>query len=98
MKKAKWIVVSKFTTRKEWEELCKELGNDPSDYDIGDFNEIEISIVRKDYEHGQKSYGWGSDDKIILFDSPDHDVTQEDIDLYQKIANTIADALNKKGL
>lgn len=94
MKRAKWIVVSKFTTRKEFEEACKRSGGDPEDYEIEDFNEVEISVVREDDELGQKSYGWKSDGKIILFDEPDYPVSQKDMDWYQKAAEVVCNALN----
>jgi len=98
MKKAKWIVDSKFTTKKEYEEFYKKSGKDPGDYHIDDFNEIEISVVRESDKHGQKSYGWRGDNKIILFDSPAYDVTQKDMDWYQKVAETICNALNHEKL
>ena len=98
MERAKWIVVSNFTTRKEYEEFLKKNGNDPEDYHIDDFSEIEISVVRKSDKHGQKSYGWGGDSKIILFDSPPSDVTQKDMDWYEKVAAVVCEALNREGL
>ncbi len=99
MKKAKWIADLKFTTRKEFEKTCKEQSLDPKDYDIHEYSEIEISVVREDNKRGQESYGWGDDDKIILFDGSDHEeVTREDMDWYQKVAETICKALNHEGL
>lgn len=98
MKKAGWVVVSNFTTRKEYEEFYKKSGRDPEDYHIDDFNEIEISVVRESDKHGQKSYGWGGNSKIILFDSPAYDVTQIDMDWYEKVAAVFCKTLNREGL
>jgi len=97
-KRAKWIVNSKVVTRKEYEKLYKEGGEDPKDYDIEDFQDIEISVVRENDKHGQESYGWGGDDKIILFNDPGHAVTQEDMDWYQKVAEAVCKALNHEKL
>ena len=66
--KANWKVKSKYTTRKEYDELFEGEGEDSKEYDISDFNEVEISVVREDNENGIKSYGWNDLDKIILFD------------------------------
>lgn len=98
MEKTKWIVQSWFTTREECEKYCKEKDNDPDDWDIEDFQEIEISVVREDNKHGQESYGWEDMDKIVLFDEFDHEVTQKDMDWYQKVAKVMCDALNREKL
>lgn len=97
-KKTKWIVVSKFVTRKDFEGVLKECGEDPDDFDIEDFNEVEISVAKKDNELGQKSYGWGGDNKIILFDGSDHEVTQKDMGWYRKVAKAVRDVLNDRQL
>ena len=98
MSKSKWIVEAKFETREELEKLCKEMGADPEDQEIEDFNEIEISVVRKDNKSSKESYGWGGGDKIILFDEPDEEVTKELMKWYKDVAETICEALNQKGL
>lgn len=96
MNKSKWIVKSKFTTREEDEKLCKDQGADPEDYDIEDFNEVEIAVLREDNKGGMKSYGWNGMNKIILFE--DEIYTEEEINWCKEVAETICEALNRKGL
>jgi len=92
--KAKWKVEAKYTTREEYCELDCE---DPEDYDIEDFNEVEISVIRENNVHGMKSYGDGGLDKIILFDD-DGGYTKENIEWCKKVAETICEILNEKEL
>ncbi len=96
MKKSKWIVKADITTRKELEEFYRGEGEDLEDYDFEDFSEVEISVVRKDNEHGQRSGGWGGMDKIILFGADDYE--EEDIKWCKKVAEVVCDALNSEGL
>jgi len=97
MAKAEWIVNSKYITKEELYEYYKENEEDPNDYDIKEFNEVEISVVRENNEHGIKSYGWNDMAKIILFDGS-QEYNKEDIEWCKKVAKTICKALNKKGL
>ncbi len=56
---------------------------------------FEISVIRKNNKHAHESWGWGGNDKIILFDEIE---SKQNYDWAIKIANTIAKALNKEGL
>lgn len=96
MKRSKWIVNSKYTTRKEMEGFCRKAGEDPTDFEIEDYQELEISVVREDNEHDIKSYGWANEDKLVLFASLD--INEEDLKWMEEVAATIAKALNAKGL
>ena len=95
-KKAKWKVEAKYETNEDLRELYKEIGKDPEDFDIEEFNDVEISVVREDNKDRIESYGWGDMDKIILFE--DDEYIKEDIEWCKQVAETICDALNKKGL
>ena len=64
-----------------------------TDYDIS----IEVSVIREDNKHGLESWGWGGREKIILF-GPGEIECVADIDWMEKVAKTIADALNKEAL
>ena len=59
--------------------------------------EAEIAVLRKSNTHGLESYGWDDQDKIILFDNIQFN-SREEIEWAKKVAKTIADALNEKGL
>jgi hypothetical protein len=96
MSRPKWIVKSEYTTREVYEHFCKDQGTDPEDYDIEDFNEVEIAVVREDNISGMKSYGWDGLDKIIL--SGDDVYTKKEINWCKEVAETICEALNRKGL
>jgi len=100
MSEAKWVVKKEWTTEEDCEEMLEEYGHDPDDYEMDDFQEIEISVVRNNNIHGLRSYGWAGVDKIILFsdESFDEEVTQETIDWCVKVAEAVAKTLNKKGL
>jgi hypothetical protein len=100
MSKPKWVVKAEYTTRKDMEEMCKRGGEDPEDYGIDDFQEIEIAVLRENEELGGESYGWNSMDKIILFgdSSFNPEPTEKDIEWCEEVAKTICEALNKKGL
>ena len=93
-----WKVKVEYTTAKQAEQDILDRHEDPEDYEISDFSEIEISVVKEDNQIGNKSYGWGSMDKIILFEEGDSDFDQGDIDWCEEVASTICDALNKKHL
>ena len=62
----------------------------------------EISVVRKDNEHGRLSWGWGGLDKIILFGAAlgkNHlgSMTQENIDFALWVASHLCAILNERG-
>ena len=95
-KKAKWKVEAKYETKEDLYKFYKKEGEDPKFYDIEDFNDVEISVIRENNEHGIESYGWGGLDKIILFE--DDEYTKEDIEWCKQVAETICEALNRKRL
>jgi hypothetical protein len=71
-----------------------KIGPGPHDYH-------EISVVRKDNEHGQHSWGWGGFQKIILFGTGMGQnrlfpVTEEEIRFAYWIADTLCAALNER--
>ena len=89
-----WVVSNKYTTRKEMEEYY---GKD-SGYNIEDFQEIEISIIRKNNKLGKESYGWNGFDKIILFDHCIGSPSKEEMNWCKKVSEIVADALNSAKL
>ena len=92
--KAKWVVESKYSTKEEVEKSYITRGDDPNDYNIPDFSNVEISVIRANFKHGLKSYGWGGLTKIILF--KDDDIyTKKNIKWCKRVAKIICDALNK---
>lgn len=84
-----------------------ELYEPDDDDDNDDFDEdkvavYEIGAIRKDDEHGHKSWGWGdADNKIILFGNSTNPLTGEDIvsderiEWAKKVAQGLCDVLNK---
>lgn len=62
-------------------------GDKPEDEDDED-GCFEISAIRSDNEHGQLSWGWGDETKIILDDIP--------YDLALELANVIVDHMNHR--
>ena len=99
MAKAKWIVKSEYTTRKEMEGRYRKNGENPDEYEIEDIHELEIAIIREDNEHGRRSCGWGDMDKIILCESEGpSDYDEKDIKWFEKVAKAMCEALNKKCL
>lgn len=98
MDKVKWVVNSKYTTEEEMIALYRDIDNEDVDEneEFDSFTEVEISVIREDNEEGKESYGWDGMDKIILFDEGDY--SEEDIRWCEKVAQTICDALNEKGL
>jgi hypothetical protein len=95
--KAKWIVESKYTTKKESYEFCKQHGLNPKNFRrVEDFNGVEISVIQENNKHGIKSYGYGGLDKIILFEGNDY--TKKEMKWCEQVAKTICDTLNKEKL
>lgn len=94
--KAKWIVESKYTTKKEAKKYYASIGEDSEDYDIPNFGDVEISVIRKYNKRGIESYGWNGLNKIILFG--DNDYTKKEMKWCEQVAKTICDALNKEKL
>lgn len=100
MKKARWKVESKYETKEELYKFYKENGTDPEDFDIGEFNNVEISVIRENDKLGSKSYGWNSMDKIILFNDSNFnpEATNKDIEWCKQVAEAFCNALNEKEL
>lgn len=96
MERTKWIVDSKYTTRKEMEDSLQENGESPDDFGIEDYQELEISVIREDNKNGIRSYGWADKDKLVLFDGLD--VDEKELKWMEEVATTIAEVLNTKGL
>ena len=99
-KKGKWEVLIKSDIitynvgeydSKGYKEITIE---EATDEDITD-SEFEISIIRANNEYGHSSWGWGGSDKIIL---PSEFITKAEYYTMVEIANTIVEALNKKGI
>lgn len=66
-----------------------------------DSNDHEVSVCRESNRHGMQSWGWGSQDKIVLFSSSigcNHiSPLNEDSERHAlAVANCVADALNKE--
>ncbi len=55
----------------------------------------ELSVIKKDNKHGQLSWGWGGEDKIILFGTGIGENQAEDSEFALLVANKLCDALNK---
>lgn len=95
--KAKWIVKSRYITRKKCDEFCKRHKLDPKNFkNTEDFNGVEIFVVRKNNKDGIKLCGSGDLNKIILFDNGDY--TKKEMKWCEQVAKVICDALNKEGL
>ena len=59
---------------------------------------LEISVIKKDNKHGHRSYGWGGEDKIILWDSSGgvgNRMFTGNIIWCKKVAEQLCDNLNK---
>ena len=89
---------------KEEEKLGRNLTEKEDDvilekHEYGD-NGYEISVIRKDNEHGHASWGWGGEDKIILFSDSlggNHlDYSTESEAFAKKVAHKLCDALNEE--
>jgi len=81
-------------TKKEVRHKIRELENRDDEFGL------EISVIRKDNRHGHDSYGWGNENKIILWDSGGS--VGNSMDTYsilwcKKIAELQCDSMNKKG-
>lgn len=58
--------------------------------------EIEISVIRESNKHGQDSWGWGDEDKIILPEM--NPGTKEQYVLLFSMATLMARAFNETGI
>lgn len=55
----------------------------------------ELSVIKLSNKFGQKFWGWGDENKIILFGTNLGENTHQNQKKAKKIANIICDALNK---
>jgi hypothetical protein len=88
-----WLVDIKFESRKERTRRFVEAGEDPEDYEIVNFYEVEISVLKTTNKHGKESYGWDGRDKLILLDTNLCDT--KEFEWYKKAAKILCDGLNK---
>jgi hypothetical protein len=92
-----WMVSIKLTTRKDEEEYLRGVGENPEKYEIEDFQDVEISVVRKSNKHGFKSYGWADLNKIILFSNLDGP-NEYEINWCKKVAELVCYILNENDM
>jgi hypothetical protein len=64
--------------------------------DNEDFEEAELSVIRKSNKHGRRSYGWDDENKIIMPDLNPCDKGQRQ-KLY-RMAEVMCEAFNKEAL
>jgi hypothetical protein len=55
----------------------------------------ELSVIRADSGHGHASWGWGGDDKIILFSSGTGGNPTRDPEFAMWVATSLCHSLNK---
>ena len=56
----------------------------------------EVSLIRKNNKHGQKSWGWGSVSKIIMFSTGK--ITKTRFNWMKKIAKIACNSLNEESV
>lgn len=94
--KPKWIVEAKFTTKKETVKYLKSMNEDIDDYDISDFNDVEISVIRENNELAKISYGRSGEGKLILFDAENEGCNTNEFNWYKKAAKIFCAGLNNE--
>lgn len=90
--KIKALYAESKITEDEEEDRISEL--EDKDDEFG----LEISVIRKDNEHGHNSYGWGDEDKIILWDSQGitgNSMYTGNIQWCKDVAQLLCDKMNK---
>lgn len=91
--KIKTLCYKSEITEEEAEDRIDEL--EDRDDEFG----LEISVIKKDNEHGHESYGWGDEDKIILWDSSGsagNEMYTGNIQWCRKVAELLCDYMNKE--
>ncbi len=92
----KWIVEAKYDTRKDLIASITKSEEDPEDFDISDYMDVEISVIKSTNKHSIQSYGWGGKDKIIIFEvSGDEGCSEIDFKWYKKVAKILCNELNE---
>jgi hypothetical protein len=64
------------------------MGYEEDEIDEGECEDFEVSVIREDNAFGQKSWGWGGDNKIII------DV--DSLEFAERVAKLLCEALNKE--
>jgi hypothetical protein len=62
---------------------------------------LEISVIKKDNEHGHESYGYGDENKIILWStdgSAGNEMSTEDVHWCKNVAQLLCDSMNKNNM
>lgn len=62
---------------------------------------LEISVIKKDNEHGHESYGWGGVDKIILWTTDGvvgNEMYTGDIGWCKNVAQLLCNSMNKNNM
>lgn len=80
-------------TEEEAENIIEELEEDGVD--------LEISVIKVNNEHGHASYGWGGEDKIILWDSQGtvgNQMYTGNIQWCRDVAELLCDKMNKANM
>lgn len=95
----KWEVIQKYTFEEDLKETIRQLHEenpekwfDPEVYSINEVQDVEISVVRDDWEHGKNSYGWDCVSKIII---GRYCSTIKELQAYIIVADIVAKALNE---
>jgi hypothetical protein len=83
-----WETLVKKTTKAEMTEIC----NMEEDEFDEDFYDVEVSIIKKDYEFGHESYGGEGPDKIIL--PADEECCKEHLEMWTRRAEAVCRVLN----
>lgn len=69
-------------------------GDEPEDMDGDTYGNVEVSVVHRDNDHGQASWGWADQHKIIF--TTDYDVDVAELSRLKGCAQAVADHLNTK--
>lgn len=82
-------------TEEELEDRIDELEEEDDEFGL------EISVIKKDNKHGHESWGWGDEDKIILWDSSgniSNEMYTGNIVWCKKVAELLCNSMNKEGM
>lgn len=92
--------------KNKWEVMLKgnmnEKGLDLDDFEEEEFG-FELSVIRKNNKHGHDSWGWGDENKIILFGTGlgENSLPEEDVKAVKfakRIAQLLCDVLNTEDI
>jgi hypothetical protein len=85
------VIISKSTYYRPEEDTSKWIVSVQGNYSY----DCEISLVRKDFKHGQKSWGWGGISKIIMFTGTGK-ISKKRFQWMKNIAKLACISLNKE--